>query len=92
MRRLVLAAAALTLLGGGVAAAAPPEVPKLPKDCHELNDLLGIDNVRDCNDPPPGEASRVAAPPQLVGVHQRPDGAVCVTISYQVPQCTPPLD
>lgn len=54
MRRVVLAVAALAVLGGGVAAAAPPEVPKLPKNCHEWNQLLGIQNVRSCDDPPPG--------------------------------------
>jgi hypothetical protein len=48
--------------------------------------------VRDCNDPPPGEASRAVAPPKIVSVDRRPDGSLCVTISEQVPQCIPPLD
>jgi hypothetical protein len=89
MRRLLVATALASVALAGGAAAAPPEVPKLPSNCHEWNDLLGIDNVRSCDDPP---AASEAAPPQLVGVHQRSDGAICVTISQQVPQCTPPLD
>jgi hypothetical protein len=28
--------------------------------------------------------------PPVVGVHQGPDGSVCVGVSYQVQQCTPP--
>ena len=90
MRRLLAAAALASVALAGAAAAAPPELPKVPTNCHEWNDLLGIDNVRSCDDPPPARAE--AAPPQLVGVHQRADGAICVTISQQVPQCTPPLD
>lgn len=89
MRRLLAAVAVGGVALAGAAAAAPPELPKVPKDCHEWNDLLGIDNVRSCDDPP---AAAEAGPPSLVGVHQREDGAVCVTISYQVPQCTPPID
>ena len=31
-------------------AAAPPPDVKIPQNCHEWNDLLGIDNVRSCDD------------------------------------------
>ena len=30
-------------------AAAGPELPGVPPDCNELNQLLHIDNVRDCD-------------------------------------------
>jgi hypothetical protein len=48
---------ALTALFGGLAAtpalAGPPvpTVPSVPKNCHEWNSLLGIQNVRSCDEP-----------------------------------------
>ena len=54
MRRLLVATAVVSVALAGAAAAAPPELPKVPQDCHEWNDLLGIDNVRSCDDPPAG--------------------------------------
>ena len=36
-------------------------------------------------------APSFAAQPLPVGVHQNPDGSVCVGISEQVPFCTPPI-
>jgi len=45
MFALLLAASALS---APVALAQPP-IPDLT-DCHEVNELLHIDNVRDCND------------------------------------------
>lgn len=92
MRRLVIAAAVTALSAGAVAPALAggPDLPKVPTNCQEFNDLLGIDNVRECGDPDPGARS---GPPEVpVGVHVNQDGSVCVGISYQVPQCTPPLD
>ena len=55
MRRLLLVASLTGLFSvvAGPAIAAPP-LPTVPKDCHELNDLLHIQNVRNC-DPPPSE-------------------------------------
>lgn len=49
MRRVLALSATALVLAAGAASAAPPEVPKVPKNCHEWNDLLGIDNVRDCD-------------------------------------------
>jgi hypothetical protein len=95
-RRLLVAAAAAAVLTGaaGGALAAPPELPSVPKDCHEWNELLHIQNVRSCDGDPSSEATRTQAgpPPVPVGVHVREDGSVCVGISYQVPQCTPPMN
>jgi hypothetical protein len=52
VRTLVLALATAGMLAGiatpAVAAAAGPKIPDLT-DCHEVNRLLGIDNVRDCS-------------------------------------------
>ncbi len=55
MRRLLLVVSLIGLfsVAAGPALAAPP-VPTVPKDCHEWNDLLHIQNVRSC-DPPPSE-------------------------------------
>ena len=53
MRKLMIAAfAAASLIPAGSAAAAQdgPDLPKIPKNCHEWNQLLGIDNVRSCDD------------------------------------------
>jgi hypothetical protein len=50
-RLVVLTALAAALLGTGAApafAALPVDLPD-PTDCHEVNDFLGIDNVRDCS-------------------------------------------
>jgi hypothetical protein len=55
MRRvLVLTALTAAVLGGTAAPAlaAGPELPKVPKNCHEWNELLHIQNVRSCDDPP----------------------------------------
>ena len=52
MRKLMIAAfaaAALVPAGTATAATAGPEIPKVPTNCHEWNDLLGIDNVRSCD-------------------------------------------
>jgi hypothetical protein len=38
----------LSGLGAAPALAAPP-IPSVPTNCHELNDLLGIQNVMDCD-------------------------------------------
>ena len=53
MRKTVLVLALAAFLSGATAAPAlaGPDLPKVPKSCHEWNDLLGIDNVRDCEDP-----------------------------------------
>ncbi len=52
MRALVLALVTAGLLAGtasSASAARPgPSIPDLT-DCHAVNDLLGIDNVRDCS-------------------------------------------
>ena len=40
--------AAITGISAGPALAAQ-SVPSVPKDCHEWNALLHIDNVRDCD-------------------------------------------
>lgn len=52
MRTLLLALVTAGLLAGiaGPAAASipGPGIPNL-SDCHEVNRLLGIDNVRDCS-------------------------------------------
>ena len=39
---------AMTALGAGPALAATA-VPSVPKDCHEWNALLHIQNVKDCD-------------------------------------------
>jgi hypothetical protein len=90
-RAAVLLAAALV---GGAAAAASAQslVPQLPDptDCHQVNALLHLDNVRDCD----GSRAAEAAPPPLpepVTVQRRSDGAVCVTVSEQLPQCVGPV-
>jgi hypothetical protein len=52
MRKLMIAAfaaAALIPAGTATAATAGPDLPSIPTNCHELNDLLGIDNVRSCD-------------------------------------------
>lgn len=51
-RALTVATLATALLGvsAGTALAAPP-VPD-PRNCHEVNKALGIDNVRDCSGDP----------------------------------------
>lgn len=55
-RRVVVAALTGAVLGAFAAPAlAAPDLPKVPnvRDCHEMNKLLGIDNVRDCSGFPP---------------------------------------
>jgi hypothetical protein len=45
---------AFAAAGVAPALAAPPSpVPSVPKNCHEWNQLLHIQNVRSCDDPPP---------------------------------------
>ncbi len=39
-----------SLAPAATAAAGPPGGITIPKDCHEWNELLGIDNVRSCDD------------------------------------------
>ena len=53
MRKTLIVLALTGLFTGGVAtpALAGPEVPKVPSNCHEWNQLLGIQNVRECDDP-----------------------------------------
>jgi hypothetical protein len=53
VRKTLITLALAGLFAGASAspALAGPQLPTVPKDCHEWNDLLGIDNVRDCNDP-----------------------------------------
>ncbi len=52
MRKTVLTLALAAAFAGATAAPAlaGPPLPTVPKDCHELNALLHIDNVRDCDD------------------------------------------
>jgi hypothetical protein len=51
-RRLaaLIATLCLTSLAPATAVAGPPGSITIPKDCHEFNELLGIDNVRSCDD------------------------------------------
>ena len=50
MRRLLVAVAVVGLLTGAAgAASAAPGLPTVPKNCHEVNELLHIDNVRSCD-------------------------------------------
>ena len=53
MRKTLITLALTGLFAGASAgpALAGPEVPSVPKNCHEWNQLLGIDNVRSCDDP-----------------------------------------
>ncbi len=49
MRKVLIV---LSLLGAFTVAGAAPALaagPGVPKNCHELNALLHIDNVRDCD-------------------------------------------
>ena len=50
MRETVLTLALTAFLTGATAAPAlaGPTVPSVPKDCKEFQDLLGIQNVKDC--------------------------------------------
>ena len=49
---LALSAAFTGALAAPAVAAPPgPEIPTLPQNCHEWNQLLGIQNVRSCDDP-----------------------------------------
>lgn len=55
MRRVLLVAGLTALFASSTGSAlAAPDVPTVPKDCHEWNALLHIQNVRSC-DPPPSE-------------------------------------
>lgn len=50
MRKLLPVLVALASFGPlAASAAAGPEIPSIPKNCNEWNELLGIDNVRDCD-------------------------------------------
>ena len=52
MRRLLLATLVTGFLTGAAGSAlAAPDLPKVPQNCHEWNELLHIQNVRDCEDP-----------------------------------------
>jgi hypothetical protein len=35
--------------GTAVASKDVPEIPEIPQNCHEWNQLLGIDNVQSCD-------------------------------------------
>ena len=51
MRKPLIVAALVgmfTAVGVAPALAAPP-IPSVPQNCHEWNDLLGIDNVMSCD-------------------------------------------
>jgi hypothetical protein len=54
MRKILVAALAAGSLAAvaspAIAATSGPPLPKIPQDCHDWNDLLGIDNVRDCGE------------------------------------------
>lgn len=51
MRRVALVALTAGLLAGAAAPAlAGPDLPD-PRSCQEVQDFLGIDNVRECDDP-----------------------------------------
>lgn len=90
-RRAALVLAGLLIGAGASVASAQTPVP-LPDltDCHSVNAFLHIDNVRDCDDPA-GSRAEAGPPPLPVSVQRRSDGAVCVTISLQVPQCVGPI-
>jgi hypothetical protein len=92
VRKLALSLAAAGALAVPFAsdAAAQSVIPQLPDptDCHSMNAFLHIDNVRDCDG---GARTDVAPPPLPVSVQRRSDGAVCVTVSEQVPQCVGPI-
>jgi hypothetical protein len=51
VRKTLLTLALVGLFAGMSAApaAAGPKVPSVPQDCNELNALLGINNVQDCD-------------------------------------------
>lgn len=53
LRKTVLALVLATAFSGALAApaAAAPPIPEVPENCHEWNQLLGIQNVRECDDP-----------------------------------------
>lgn len=53
LRKTLLTLALSAAFAGALAApaSAGPEVPSVPQNCHEWNELLGIDNVRECDDP-----------------------------------------
>ena len=50
IRKLLVAVVVIGSFGPVASAAAGPPV-KIPKNCHEWNELLGIQNVRSCDDP-----------------------------------------
>lgn len=51
MRKTLLTLAVVGLIAGLSAgpAVAGPGVPSVPQDCNELNALIGINNVQDCD-------------------------------------------
>jgi hypothetical protein len=54
LRKPLIVLALVGVLGAVAtpALAAPPSpVPSVPKNCHEWNELLHIQNVRSCDDP-----------------------------------------
>ncbi|MFN2538559.1 MAG: hypothetical protein ABR549_10470 [Mycobacteriales bacterium] len=89
---LVLAATAAMTVPLVASAAAQTPVPGVPDptDCHAMNKLLHIDNVRNC-DPLLGANAQATTPPPPVSVQRRSDGSICVTVSLQVPQCVGPI-
>ena len=53
LRKALLILALSAAFTGALAApaSAGPEIPSVPQNCHEWNQLLGIQNVRECDDP-----------------------------------------
>jgi hypothetical protein len=49
MRKALLALVVIASFGPSTAAIAAGPPITIPKDCHEWNQLLGIDNVRSCD-------------------------------------------
>ena len=53
MRKVLVTLLAVGSLGAiaspAVAATGGPDIPPIPRDCHDWNELLHIDNVRDCS-------------------------------------------
>lgn len=51
MRKVMVVVFAVASFGplAGSAAAAGPDLPSVPQNCHEWNELLHIDNVQSCD-------------------------------------------
>ena len=46
---LVVALVGMFSAVGAAPALAAPPIPSVPQNCHDLNELLGIQNVMDCD-------------------------------------------